>query len=124
MEKIVQAAKNVAAGVAIGVPAEGAASAIGLGGHGIGYAVTTAVTAALMTKKSAPLQAADELLMSPKFQNLIREMAAKYPAGAPKAEAEVLKSSAFRKFADAVNIPQAARATFFSSTVEPQQESK
>jgi hypothetical protein len=124
MEKVVQAAKNVAMGVAIGTPAEAAASAIGLGGHGVGYAVTTAVTGALMAKKSAPLQAADELLMSPKFQNLIREMAAKYPAGAPKVEAEVLKSSAFRKFADAANIPQAARATFFSSTVEPKQESK
>jgi hypothetical protein len=124
MEKVVQAAKNVAMGVAIGTPAEAAASAIGLGGHGVGYAVTTAVTGALMAKKSAPLQAADELLMSPKFQNLIREMATKYPAGAPKVEAEVLKSSTFRKFADAANIPQAARATFFSSTVEPQQESK
>lgn len=124
MEKVVQAAKNVAMGVAIGTPAEAAASAIGLGGHGIGYAVTTAVTGAMMAKKSAPLQAADELLMSPKFQNLIQEMAAKYPAGAPKAEAEVLKSSAFRKFADAANIPQATRATFFSSPVEPKQESK
>lgn len=124
MEKVVQAAKNVAMGVAIGTPAEAAASAIGLGGHGVGYAVTTAVTTALMAKKSAPLQAADELLMSPGFQKLIKEMAAKYPNGAPKAEAQVIKSSAFRKFADAANIPQAARATFFSSTVEPQQESK
>ena len=124
IEKVVQAAKNVAMGVAIGTPAEAAASAIGLGGHGIGYAVTTAVTGALMAKKPAPLQAADELLMSPKFQSLIREMAAKYPNGAPKAEAEVVKSSAFRKFADAANIPQAARATFFSSSVEPKQESK
>lgn len=124
MEKVVKAAKNVAAGVAIGTPAEALASKIGLGGHGIGYAVTTAVTTALMAKKSAPLQAADELLMSPKFQNLIKEMAAKYPNGAPKAEAELVKTSAFRKFADAANIPQASRATFFSSTVEPQQESK
>jgi len=124
MEKVIQAAKNVATGVAIGTPAEALASQIGLGGHGIGYAVTTAVTTALMAKKTAPLQAADELLMSPGFQKLIKEMAVKYPAGAPKAEAEVLKSSAFRKFADAANIPQAARATFFSSTVEPKQESK
>lgn len=124
MEKVIQAAKNVATGVAIGTPAEAAAGAIGLGGHGIGYAVTTAVTTALMSKKAAPLQAADELLMSAKFQNLIKEMAAKYPNGAPKAEAELVKTSAFKKFADAANIPQVARATFFSSTIEPQKESK
>lgn len=123
MEKVIQAAKNVATGVAIGTPAEALASQVGLGGHGIGYAVTTAVTTALMAKKSAPLQAADELLMSPKFQNLIREMAAKYPVGAPAAEAAVLKSQPFIKFADAVKLPQSARATFFS-TVEPSKESK
>jgi hypothetical protein len=124
MEKVSKAAKNVALGVAVGAPVEAIAGAVGLGGNGIGYAVTGAVTGAMMAQKSAPLQAADELMMSPKFQNMIREMAKKYPNGATKAEAELIKSPEFKKFADSINLSRSARATFFAADSEPSQESE
>jgi hypothetical protein len=77
-----------------------------------------------LNAKAAPLQAADELLSSRPFLEMVKASKADPSRFAPAAE-KVVSSSAFKKFADAANIPAAARSTFFTlDQDQPQQESK
>jgi hypothetical protein len=74
--------------------------------------------------KNAPLQAADEFLASPQFAELLKTSVADPKKFAPAAQ-KVTSSPAFIKFAEAANIPAAARSTFFTlDQDQPQQESQ
>jgi len=78
----------------------------------------------ILNGKSAPLQAADEFLSSPQFLELVKTSVANPDKFAPAARRATL-SPAFIKFAEAANIPAAARSTFFTlDQDQPQQESK
>ena len=78
----------------------------------------------LLNGKSAPLQAADEFLSSPQFLDLVKTSVADPNKFAPAAR-RATSSPAFIKFAEAANIPVAARSTFFTlDQDQPQQESK
>jgi hypothetical protein len=76
----------------------------------------------LLNGKSAPLQAADEFLSSPQFLELVKTSVANPDKFAPAAR-RATSSPAFIKFAEAANIPAAARSTFFAEE-QPQQESQ
>jgi uncharacterized membrane protein YeaQ/YmgE (transglycosylase-associated protein family) len=77
-----------------------------------------------LNAKAAPLQAADDLLSSGPFLEMVKISKADPNKFAPAAR-KVTSSPAFVKFANAANIPAAARATFFTLDQEqPQQESK
>jgi len=78
----------------------------------------------ILNGKSAPLQAADEFLSSPQFLELVKTSVANPDKFAPAAR-RATSSPAFIKFAEAANIPAAARSTFFTlDQDQPQQESK
>jgi hypothetical protein len=76
----------------------------------------------ILNGKSAPLQAADEFLSSPQFLELVKTSVANPDKFAPAAR-RATSSPAFIKFAEAANIPAAARSTFFAEE-QPQQESQ
>lgn len=94
--------------------------------HVAGYAggIKGLVAVHLLNAKSAPLQAADEFLSSPQFLDLVKTSVADPSKFAPAAR-KATSSPAFIKFAEAANIPAAARSTFFTlDQDQPQQESK
>jgi hypothetical protein len=76
----------------------------------------------LTNGKNNALQAADEFLSSPQFLELVKTSVANPDKFAPAAR-RATSSPAFIKFAEAVNIPAAARSTFFAEE-QPQQESQ
>jgi len=75
-----------------------------------------------LNAKTDALRAADDLLSSPAFLEMAKTKAADPNKFAPAAR-KVTSSPAFIKFAEAANIPAAARSTFFAEE-QPQQESK
>lgn len=92
--------------------------------HVAGYAggLKGLVAVHLLNGKSAPLQAADDFLSSPQFLELVKTSVADPNKFAPAAR-RATSSPAFIKFAEAANIPAAARSTFFTEE-QPQQESQ
>lgn len=94
--------------------------------HVAGYAggLKGLVAVHLLNGKSAPLQAADDFLSSPQFLELVKTSVADPNKFAPAAR-RATSSPAFIKFAEAANIPAAARSTFFTlDQDQPQQESQ
>lgn len=78
--------------------------------------------AASASKDTAPiLKAADDLLVSPQFRDLVKAAKAN-PDAFTRAAENTVQSSAFKKFADAVNLPAAQRNALFLTTrlEEPQ----
>jgi hypothetical protein len=75
-----------------------------------------------LNAKTDALRAADELLSSAPFLELAKTSVADPNKFAPAAR-RVTSSPAFIKFAEAANIPAAARSTFFAEE-QPQQESQ
>lgn len=84
---------------AVGVPAEAAATAVGLPGAGISAAIASALTKG----KSKPMAAADALIASPEFQQMVSA-----PAGPAQAAAirRFAYSPDFTRFARAVGNPR------------------
>ena len=78
--------------------------------------------AASASKDTAPiLKAADDLLVSPQFRDLVKAAKAN-PDAFTRAAENTVQSSVFKKFADAVNLPAAQRNALFLTTrlEEPQ----
>jgi len=77
-----------------------------------------------LNAKTDVLRAADDLLSSPQFLEMAKTSIADPTKFAPAARSAT-SSPAFIKFAEAANIPAAARSTFFTlDQDQPQQESK
>ena len=78
--------------------------------------------AASASKDTAPiLKAADDLLVSPQFRDLVKAAKAN-PDAFTRAAENTIQSSSFKKFADAVNLPASQRNALFLTTrlEEPQ----
>jgi len=88
------------------------------GQHGLGYEIASAVagagTRALQSNKRDMFADADRFLTSPEFRKLVSASQAN-PEMFTQTAAQVEKSSAFKKYADAVGIPLAQRAGFFAN---------
>jgi len=88
------------------------------GQHGLGYEIASAVagagTRALQSNKRDMFADADRFLTSPEFRKLVSASQAS-PQMFTQTAAQVEKSSAFKKYADAVGIPLAQRAGFFAN---------
>lgn len=117
MERVYEAVLRTAKGSAA------AAVATPVVGPTIGASIAGAI-AASGSKEAVPLlNLADGFLLSPEFRALVKASTAD-PAKYTQAATTAVKSSMFKKFADAVNLPQAQRnAAFLIGTAEePAQE--
>jgi hypothetical protein len=88
------------------------------GQHGLGYELASAVagagTRAFQANKRDMFADADRFLTSPEFRKLVSASQAN-PELFNQTAQQVEKSSAFKKYADAVGIPLAQRAGFFAN---------
>ena len=84
---------------AVGIPAEGVTSMVGLPGAGIASGITAAMT------KNAPsaIKAVDDLIASPEF---IAAVSKSTGAGAEQAARKLARSGKFKAFADAIKLPR------------------
>jgi hypothetical protein len=117
MERVYEAVLRTAKGSAA------AAVATPVVGPTIGASIAGAI-AASGSKEAVPLlNLADGFLLSPEFRALVKASTAD-PAKYTQAATAAVQSSRFKKFADAVNLPQAQRnAAFLIGTAEePAQE--
>lgn len=91
---------GVAQRAAIGVPIEAASSMMGFPGMG----VASGVTSALMARGSKPaaIKAVDDMLISPQFRQMVTDAGTANEVAAAR---ELAQSSAFRRFAAAINLP-------------------
>jgi len=101
---------GVAQRAAIGVPVEAVASSLGFPGMGVGAGVTSAVIN--RGQKPAVIKAVDDMIGSPQFLQMVREAGT---AQEVEAARRLAGTSAFRRFADAIDLPLSDRQNYILS---------
>jgi GGDEF domain-containing protein len=99
---------------AIGVPIEAGTAAVGFPGMGVATSIVSALTP--RAAKTSAQKAADDLITSPAFVNMVNSAGTAQEQAARRA---MLNNSAFRRFTSAINLPPDNVDAFLTTLFQP-----